>query len=144
VENYDWRRMHCLNIFLISVLFFYTEVIIDSRKNSAIKNPSTGAYMQVDVWIPSLLLGFEFQVPLLPFPSSPLPPLILKKRILIIMLLHGITIGQWKIFKKETVSFIISGLKYSLVLKDNKRKTATQMAIRLISVSCWWDGALER
>ena len=47
---------------IVITTYVLTEVIVDSRKKSSIKDPSTGAYIEVDIYLPRLKLGFEFQV----------------------------------------------------------------------------------
>jgi hypothetical protein len=59
-------------VFCFLFLFFFcfcffvflnvVDVISNARKESAIKNPETGSYLEYDAWVPSLSLGFEFQV----------------------------------------------------------------------------------
>jgi len=41
-------------------------VLINARKETGILNPETGHFLEVDVYLPSLNLGFEFQVATLP------------------------------------------------------------------------------
>lgn len=38
------------------------DIVINARKQAAIKNPINNEYFEVDIFIPSLQLGFEFQV----------------------------------------------------------------------------------
>jgi hypothetical protein len=38
-----------------------TETYVNARKQSNLKYP-TGAYLELDVWIPEHNIGFEFQV----------------------------------------------------------------------------------
>jgi hypothetical protein len=57
-----------LPLFLPSTpsIFFSNDVFVDvksnSRKESRIVNSKTGRFFEVDVWLPNLQLGFEFQV----------------------------------------------------------------------------------
>lgn len=38
------------------------EIVINSRKWGAVKNPASGKFLELDVWIPDHNLIFEFQV----------------------------------------------------------------------------------
>lgn len=38
------------------------DIVVNSRKTSTIKNPESRLYLELDIWIPDLKLGFEFQV----------------------------------------------------------------------------------
>jgi len=38
------------------------EIIINARKEAALVHPETGEYLELDVYLPSLKLAFEFQV----------------------------------------------------------------------------------
>ncbi len=38
------------------------EIKVNSRKYSSIKDPTTGRYLELDVWVPEFNLCFEFQV----------------------------------------------------------------------------------
>lgn len=58
-----------INNNLLPILIFDITVpaIKNSLKESNLKSPETSGYLEVDVWFPDLKLGFEFQVPFLPF-----------------------------------------------------------------------------
>lgn len=37
-------------------------MVQNARKKANIKNPHTGTYLELDIWMPELKLAFEFQV----------------------------------------------------------------------------------
>jgi len=38
------------------------EILVNARKEPGIVNPKTGDYLELDIWLPTLNLAFEFQV----------------------------------------------------------------------------------
>ena len=55
-----------LSLYFISYLSCYfqdVQIHINARKEADIINPDTMAYLEIDVFLPSLNLGFEYQVP---------------------------------------------------------------------------------
>ena len=66
--------------------YFPLDLKTNSRKSAKISNPITGKYLELDIWIPTLQMSFEFQVLLslppslppssFPFPSAPSPLLL--------------------------------------------------------------------
>lgn len=49
-------------------MFFFDKLLwahVNARKEASIKYPSTDSFIELDFWIPSLKLGFEYQVILL-------------------------------------------------------------------------------
>jgi len=52
-----------LYLFLIYLYYFQdVQIHINARKEAEIINPDTMAYLEIDVFLPSLNLGFEYQV----------------------------------------------------------------------------------
>eukprot|EP00026_Physarum_polycephalum_P002178 Phypoly_transcript_02183.p1 GENE.Phypoly_transcript_02183~~Phypoly_transcript_02183.p1 ORF type:complete len:820 (+),score=71.06 Phypoly_transcript_02183:178-2637(+) len=47
----------------LKVIFQGYETVVNARKQTNTKYPSTGYYTELDAWLPSLNLGFEFQDP---------------------------------------------------------------------------------
>ena len=43
------------------------DIDINARKKANVLNPKTNRYLEIDIWIPSLRLCFEFQVNLIHF-----------------------------------------------------------------------------
>ncbi len=53
----------CYIYFIFLILNFkYIEIFKNARKQGGIKSPITGAFLEMDIWIPNLNLCFEFQV----------------------------------------------------------------------------------
>lgn len=47
---------------LFKIFHLKLEIVINARKEALFKNPSTGKFFEVDLWLPKYNLGFEFQV----------------------------------------------------------------------------------
>jgi len=104
------------------------EILVNARKEPGIVNPATGDYLELDIWLPTLNLAFEFQV-----------------RILIYF---------WILFSNQSPKERHHYLKvtsYSDVsleeIKDRdklKQTLVAQKGITLITVPCWWDRQRER
>jgi hypothetical protein len=56
------QRVKCsLNLHFL-FFDFLAKVVKNVRREASIKNPLTGDCLEIDVWFPSLNLGFEYQV----------------------------------------------------------------------------------
>ncbi len=47
---------------MVRAIFSSEKVFSNVRKELQIINPETGIPLEIDIWIPSLKIGFEFQV----------------------------------------------------------------------------------
>ena len=47
---------------VVSQLFPDEKLILNARREINIKSPTSGKYLEIDVLLPELKLGFEFQV----------------------------------------------------------------------------------
>lgn len=72
-------------------------------KTANVKYPTTGNYMQFDIWIPEYQLSFEFQVLKLFLHFRIIINYLWKRMLTILYLLGTITIRK-NIFKKKIVS----------------------------------------
>jgi len=106
------------------------DVLINARKEAGILNPSTGHYLEIDVYLPELKLALEFQViqtnPLYVSAYSSLP-LLSKER-------HH--------YLKE--SSFPRPLDETKGRDSLKKDLATKAGLTLIIVPCWWDKQLGR
>lgn len=48
---------------MLGVTIIVADIKINARKEAKIKNPFTGKYLELDIWIPTLHISFEFQDP---------------------------------------------------------------------------------
>ena len=56
------RYLLFLYSFISFVLITTVETKVNARKEGSMRSPETGALMEVDVFVPHLHIGFEFQV----------------------------------------------------------------------------------
>ena len=96
----------------------------NARKSPDLVNPMTGDYLEIDIWLPSLRLGFEFQV---------------------IYLSH--VLSEFITLKERHHYEGVEGFQPLDVIKKRdqiKDELAASRGITLISVPYWWDGQEER
>ena len=106
------------------------EVKINARKEAGIVNPSTGDYLELDIYLPSLQLAFEFQV------SNPPFWILLQNSWLI-------TVKEKQHYLKDS-AFMNTTLEEIRHRDKLKRELTSKNGITLIIVPCWWDKQLER
>jgi len=106
------------------------EVITNARKEAGLKNPSTGEYLELDVFIPSLNLAFEFQVSYLIYQPN-----------LTRLFLYAMKERQH--YTRDNV-FSIIPLAEQQGRDKMKQELTSKNGITLIIVPCWWDRQLER
>mgnify|MGYP007061232854 CR=1 FL=1 len=112
-------------------LLKHTDVIINARKEAEIVNPSTGHYLEIDVYLPELKLALEFQV------------------IQIIVCSHSTLITPLPSISKERHHYLRESsvprpLDETKGRDSLKKDLATKAGLTLIVVPCWWDKQLGR
>jgi len=106
-------------------------MIVNARKEAGIINPETGRYLELDVYLPALKLGFEYQV----CPLSLRSAASCSKRLLYLQERHH--------YLKDT-SYSNTSLEGVQKRDRLKQELASKNGITLIIVPCWWDNQVER
>ncbi len=129
------------------ILFsFVKEIYQNVRKEGSVKNPLSGAFLEMDIWIPDFNLCLEIQVCV---HSYHFFYIYLFSRYFR-MTTTSKVLGTIKIhcnqFKTETISiyFILCILKvvdFFLNIKSNSLRATN---ITLIQIPCWWNGSHQR
>lgn len=99
--------------------------MVNVRKEAGLIHPDTGELMELDIYIPSLHLAFEYQV-IINFSS---------------MISNS--------YKKDIHHFRSSWYAHMPLAEYKKRDAikadlAAKKGITLIPIPCWWDGKRER
>ncbi len=118
-------------------LFPSTKITFNSRRDTNIKSPFTGNLLEIDIWIPELRLGFEYQVN--------------KKLLFVGVLIYGQDkhhfISTWYsnkpldeyLYSLTDLSYFIFLLKRYRSIDSTKKQLMEAKGYTLIVVPCWWD-----
>ena len=159
------------SIFNTLYLLILKDILVNSRKDAQIRDPSTGFYMELDFYIPSKKISFEFQVCYLlsSFPRSFLPsclfilflPLFLQdsyhyatswyvnKTIDAVRQRDSIPLIPFHLFFSfYSLLVSLSYLFFVLIRFDSqldlKHDMVSERGETMIQVPCWWDGSSAR
>ena len=100
-------------------------MIVNAREEAGIINPSTGYFLELDIFLPSLNLAFEYQVHSLINPRN----------------LNSFSQEKHHFIKHTTFNKPLAEIK----ARDKmKQELANKAGITLISIPFWWDNRIER
>ena len=108
------------------------EIVVNARKEAKLINPETNYHLELDIFLPSLNLAFEYQV-----------------FISFAFLLFLIQLSSFSNpICQDKSHYIDVGYNRSLEeIKSSdkvKRQLAKEKGITLIPIPCWWDGTKSR
>ena len=123
------RVLKFIPVIYIFVSIQDVEMKTNARKDAGIVNPHTSSFLELDIFLPSLKLAFEYQV----FPPASL----------------GINCSDYNAQQQDLHHYMDSAFIYkptSEVQKrdDMKKNLARAQGVTLIPIPCWWDGRENR
>jgi len=102
--------------------------LINARKEAKLTNPETGEWLELDIYIPSLNIAFEYHVCVSSFmPQS--------------------FYSHHKYQELHHYTSVRHSYKPVEAIRERdkmKKEVAAANGITLITVPCWWDNRLER
>ena len=101
----------------------------NARKEAGLINPETGLPLELDIYLPSLSLAFEYQVH--------------SKHALLILLTLSFTVSQDPHHYKSA-EYAFHTLEEYKKRDDTKRTLALSKGITLIIIPYWWDQSVNR
>ena len=118
----------------------------NARKESQIRSPSSDYFLELDVWIPTLNLGFEFQdehhFMTTWYYNRPLQLISQRDCIRLHSCSFYLILFLFFTFYISTLIFHNSILLLQMV--SFKQEIVGKTGVTLVHVPCWWDGNAER
>jgi hypothetical protein len=125
------------------------ELKLNARKEAGLLNEESGSFLELDIYIPSLKIAFEYQVDWFFACVSPLLLILVFFSPMLTFALLCLCLLLFFFSLQDPHHYISAGYTNepleSWKARDEKKHTlAKAQGITIISVPCWWDGKEER